>query len=66
MRLRIKALAEAQGFNKTSFARRCDVAIETIDKVWTDSDKEAANIKSNTLEKIAKVLGVTPKDLIAD
>jgi len=65
MKLRIKEIAEAQGFNKTSFARRCDMTLDTIDKVWTDSDKEAADIKNSTLEKIAKALGVTTKDLIA-
>jgi transcriptional regulator with XRE-family HTH domain len=65
MKLRIKELAESQGFNKTSFARRCDMTLDTIDKVWKDSKEEAADIKNSTLEKIAAALGVTAKELIA-
>jgi DNA-binding Xre family transcriptional regulator len=65
MKYRIKELAEARGLNKSQLARRCDVHGETISKIWADSNVDVISDTSTaTLEKIAKVLGVTVNDLI--
>jgi DNA-binding Xre family transcriptional regulator len=64
MRLRIKEIAEQKGINKSQLSRRCDMTQETIAKLWTDSDVDAADAKTSTLEKIAEVLNVNVKDLI--
>jgi len=63
MKLRVKELAEEQGYNMSRLQRQADVAFNTIKRIWRDPQ---ASVNTDTLEKIARVLGVTVKDLFED
>jgi len=63
MKLRVKELAEERGYNMSRLQRQADVAFNTIKRIWRDPH---ASVNTDTLEKIARVLGVTVKDLFED
>ena len=61
IRLRIKEEAERQGYNMSRLARRADIDLKTVQRVWHDPTKE---ISTTTLDKIATALGVPASELI--
>ncbi len=61
VRLRVKEVAEAKGYNMSSLSRASDVSFTTIKRLWRRPDG-GANVE--TLDKIARVLGVSVADLI--
>ena len=61
VRLRVKEVAEAKGYNMSSLSRASDVSFTTIKRLWKRPDG-GANVE--TLDKIAGVLGVSVADLI--
>jgi transcriptional regulator with XRE-family HTH domain len=61
VRLRVKEVAEAQGYNMSSLSRASDVSFTTIKRLWR-RPYGGANVE--TLDKIAGVLGVSVADLI--
>lgn len=63
VRLRIKELAEAKGFNMSSLSRASDVSFNTIKRIFRDPYKE---VTTTTLERIAKALGVPTAELLED
>jgi DNA-binding Xre family transcriptional regulator len=63
LRLKVKEVALSKGYNMSSLSRASDVSFTTIKKMWT-SPYQGANL--DTLDKIAKVLGVTVNDLYED
>ncbi len=63
VRLRIKEIAEAKGFNMSSLSRASDVSFNTIKRIYRDPYKE---VTTTTLERIAKALGVPTSELIED
>jgi len=63
LRLRVKEVAESKGYNMSSLSRASNIAFTTIKKLWT-KPYSGANIQ--TLDKIAKALGVSINDLTED
>ena len=62
-RLRVKEVAESKGYNMTSLSRATNISFNTIKKLW---QKPTSGANINTLDKIAKVLGVSTIELIED
>ena len=63
IRLRVKEVAQAKGFTMARLQRAADINLKTIQAIWHDPRHNAS---LNTLDKIAKVLGVPVTDLIED
>ena len=63
VRLRVKEIAEAKGFNMSSLSRASDVSFNTIKRIFRDPYKE---VTTTTLERIAKALGVPTAELLED
>lgn len=63
VRLRVKEIAESQGYNMSTLSRAADVPFITIKRVWRNPYYE---IKLATLGKIAQALGVPTRELIED
>lgn len=60
LRLRVKEVAESQGYNMSSLSRATDISFNTIKRLW-QHPYEGANIQ--TLAKIANRLGVSLAEL---
>lgn len=60
LRLRVKEVAQAKGYNMSTLSRATDVSFTTIKRMWT-KPYSGANI--NTLNKIAHILGCSIADL---
>jgi len=60
--LRIKELAEAQGLNITTLARKAELSYTTAHALWHDTAKQW---NRDTLNSVARVLGCRVSDLIA-
>jgi DNA-binding Xre family transcriptional regulator len=63
IRLRIKEIAEAKGFNQSSLSRAADVHFSTVKRIFRDPYRE---VTSTTLDKVARALGVPICDLIEE
>ena len=63
IRLRIKEIAKAKGFNQSSLSRAADVHFTTIKRIFRDPYKE---VTTTTLDKVARALGVHICDLIEE
>lgn len=61
IRLRVKEIAEAKGFNQSSLSRKADVHFTTVKRIYQNPYKE---VTTTTLEKIANALGVPIADLL--
>jgi DNA-binding Xre family transcriptional regulator len=62
-RLRVKEVAQAKGFTMAKLQRAADINLKTIQAIWHDPRHNAS---LNTLDKLAKVLGVPVTELIED
>ena len=60
LRLRVKEVAQAKGYNMSKLSRATDVSFTTIKRMWT---KPYSGATIDTLGKIARVLEVTLADL---
>src|SRR5260370_37911180 len=63
VRLKVKEVAEAKGYNMSSLSRARDVSFGTIKRMWRNPYSRAT---IDTLAKIARVLHVTLSDLVED
>ena len=63
VRLRVKEIAEAKGFNMSSLSRASNVSFNTVKRIYRDPYKE---VTTTTLERIGKALGVPTSQLIED
>jgi transcriptional regulator with XRE-family HTH domain len=63
VRLRVKEIAEAKGFNMSSLTRASGLGFSTVKRLWKDPYRETS---TGTLARIAKVLGVPTRELIED
>ncbi len=61
MRLRIKEVAEAQGLNRNQLQLKSGVTLPLLTRYWNNTTTE---IRLEALEKIAKALGVNPRELL--
>lgn len=70
LRLRIREVAEAKGLNLSQLARRADIGVTTVRRMWfsTTDGKEHGEplqyISLDALERIAVVLDVEPASLL--
>ncbi len=62
-RLRVKEIAQSQGYNISTLSRKADVPLITVRRIWNNP---RYRIRLDTLERIADVLGVGVSDLIED
>lgn len=58
--LRVKELAEEQGLNITTFARRAELSYTTAHALWHDKMDQ---LSRKTLDRVATALGVTVGEL---
>lgn len=63
IRLRVKELASAKGFNMSSLARSSGLGFSTVKRLWSDPYRE---VTVSTLEKIARALNLATAELIED
>ena len=63
VRLRIKEVAEAKGYNMSRLSRASDISFTTIKRLWTNP---YTGVTVDTLNKIARTLGVSIADLTED
>jgi len=61
IRLKVREIAEQQGFNMSRLARRADIDLKTLQRIWHDPTKE---ISTSTLDKLAKALNVPASELV--
>ena len=62
-RLRVKEVAQAKGFTMAKLQRSADINLKTIQAIWHNPRHNAS---LNTLDKLAKVLGVPVTELLED
>jgi DNA-binding Xre family transcriptional regulator len=62
-RLRVKEVAQAKGFTMARLQRVADINLKTIQAIWHNPQHDAS---LNTLDKIARALGVPVTELIED
>ncbi|MFL5658857.1 MAG: helix-turn-helix domain-containing protein [Ktedonobacteraceae bacterium] len=62
-RLKVKEVAQAQGYNISTLSRKADVPLITVRRLWNNP---RYRIRLDTLERIADTLGVGVSDLIED
>jgi transcriptional regulator with XRE-family HTH domain len=62
-RLRVKEVAQAKGFTMARLQRAADINLKTMQSIWHNPRHDAS---LNTLDKLAKALGVPVTDLIED
>lgn len=61
IRLRVKEIAQSKGISQGKLSRLSDVSLNTIRRIWSE---EGYVTTTETLDKIARALGVSPLDLI--
>ena len=59
--MRVKEVAEQQGFNMAQLSRRANIDIRTVRRIYR---KPTAPISTDTLNRIALALHCSPTDLI--
>jgi len=63
LRLKVKEIAEAQGYNQSSLARKADIDFKTVKRLFRNPYRD---VVISTLYKISRVLHVTMDDLIEE
>jgi DNA-binding Xre family transcriptional regulator len=63
IRLRVKEVATAKGISQGKLARRADIDIKTLQKIYRHP---TSVITTETLAKLAEALGVSSSELIED
>jgi transcriptional regulator with XRE-family HTH domain len=61
IRLKVKEVAEAKGLNMSQLARKADIDIRTVRRIYRDPTSE---ISTSVLDKLATALNVNPSTLI--
>jgi lambda repressor-like predicted transcriptional regulator len=61
VRLRVKEIAETNGFNMSSLSRSANISFNTVKRIFRDPYRETS---TTVLEKLAKALGISTAELI--
>jgi DNA-binding Xre family transcriptional regulator len=61
IRLKVKEIADAKGVNMTKLSHRSEISFNTIKSIFRNPYR---TINTDTLERLAVALEVTPADLI--
>lgn len=63
LRLKVKEIAESQGYNQSSLARKADIDFKTVKRLFRDPYRDVA---ISTLYKISKALHIKIDELIEE
>ena len=61
IRLKVKEIAETKGLNMAQLARKADVDVRTVRRIYREPTSEISTV---VLDKLATALDVKPSDLI--
>ena len=61
IRLKVKEIAEAKGLNMAQLARKADIDVRTVRRIYRQPTSEISTV---VLDKLATALDVKPSDLI--
>jgi DNA-binding Xre family transcriptional regulator len=61
IRLKVKEIAEARGLNMAQLARKADIDVRTVRRIYRQPTSEISTV---VLDKLATALNVKPSDLI--
>jgi DNA-binding Xre family transcriptional regulator len=61
IRLKVKDIAEEKGITMTKLSHRSEISFNTVKSIFRNPYR---TINTDTLERLAVALGVTPADLI--
>jgi DNA-binding Xre family transcriptional regulator len=61
IRLRVKEIAEQRGMTMTTLSHRSEISFNTVKSIFRDPYRV---VTTDTLERLAKALDVSPVDLI--
>jgi DNA-binding Xre family transcriptional regulator len=61
IRLRVREIAETKGLNMAQLARKADVDVRTVRRIYREPTSEISTV---VLDKLATALDVKPSDLI--
>lgn len=61
--LRVKEIAQSKGISQGKLSRLSDISLNTIRRIWSE---EGYVTTTETLEKLARALGVRVVDLIEE
>jgi DNA-binding Xre family transcriptional regulator len=61
LRLKVKDIAEEKGITMTKLSHRSEISFNTVKSIFRNPYR---TINTDTLERLAVALGVTPADLI--
>ena len=61
IRLKVKDIAEEKGMTMTKLSHRSEISFNTVKSIFRNPYR---TINTDTLERLAVALGVTPADLI--
>ncbi len=64
IRLNVKQIAKARGLSQGKLARRADIDIKTLQKIYRTPTTDAMDLKLTTLDRLAQALGVDASELI--
>ncbi|HLZ62822.1 MAG TPA: helix-turn-helix transcriptional regulator [Ktedonosporobacter sp.] len=62
IRLKVKEIAEQQGFSQSKLSRKADVDLTTLRKIY--QQPTTANVTIETLDRLAKALEVDIRELL--
>jgi DNA-binding Xre family transcriptional regulator len=63
IRLRVKEVAQVKGISMMKLSQRSEVSFSTVRLIFNDPYR---SVTTDTLARLAKVLGVSPLDLLED
>ena len=63
IRLKVKEVAEAKGYNMSQLSRKSDISFSTIKRIWRDPYK---SVSTEMLGRLAETLEVSIHDLIEE
>lgn len=63
IRLKVREIAQEQGYNISTLSRRADVGVSTVRRLWHDPYR---HVDFGVLERIARALGVSATTLLED
>jgi DNA-binding Xre family transcriptional regulator len=61
IRLKVREIAQSKKISQRRLSRLADIDLRTVQRIWSDPYKI---VTTETLDKIAKVLGVNASELI--
>lgn len=64
IRLKVKEVAKQKNFSQGKLARRADLDVQTLQKIYRTPTSDMIDMKLSTLDKLAKALDVDASELL--